>query len=164
MSYIQRSPKGHTMHIFIDGLCEPSNPDGFACWGMVVLNPDGTITHEERGFVGQGAGMSNNIAEYHALIRALQWCVRQGASHPSLQSDSQLIVNQVHGTWQCRKEHLKPLCAEAQKLLTQIQGTLTWIPREENAQADKLSREAYSLARQGRLTAQPDISCGEQDS
>lgn len=57
--------------------------------------------------------------------------------------DSQLVVNQVAGSWKVNKENLKPLNAEAKALLSKFHSTLVeWIPREMNSRADAAASRA----------------------
>lgn len=47
-------------------------------------------------------------------------------------TDSQLVVNQVNGSWKVKEIRLLTLCWEAQRLIKENQCTLKWIRREEN--------------------------------
>ncbi len=63
---------------------------------------------------------SCNTAEYLALLEPLWWLSEFSNTRDfSLEifGDSMLVVNQVNGKWRVKKQHLKPLCSEAQKLL-----------------------------------------------
>lgn len=50
--------------VYADGLCEPVNPGGCACWAWVALQ-DGQEIATDSGCLGYGPAMTNNRAEYH---------------------------------------------------------------------------------------------------
>lgn len=131
--------------IFCDGLCEPINPGGYACWGFVVTRGGFSIVAEKSGCVGNGNGMTNNIAEYNALLNALAWAFKNEVS-VQIKTDSQLVVQQTVGTWKCNKEELRVLRDRCRKGLEMTGSTLQWVPREQNERADQLSRRGYELA------------------
>jgi ribonuclease HI len=140
------------MEIYCDGLCEPRNPGGHATWGFVALGEPGSDTycevlHEAHGYLGYGEGMTNNVAEYTAVIEALKWAYREGHKGFMLKTDSQLVVNQVNGNWQVKAEGLMPLVTRVRNGMAQCQAAgIMWIPREQNQLADKQSRIAYRKA------------------
>lgn len=137
------------IEIFVDGLCMPTNPNGYACWAYEAVNEAGKPVGRDYGCVGNGAGMSNNIAEYHALLNALERAKREGWTGCRIKSDSQLVVNQVNGDWRCNTPHLFELCSRAARLAAELKAQITWIPREQNERADHLSNVAYNKARLG---------------
>jgi ribonuclease HI len=137
----------NTIVIHTDGLCEPKNPGGWACWGWVALQ-DGQEIASGYGCLGHGPGATNNVAEYMAAIHALRWAIAQGLSEVLVRTDSQLVACQFSGAWECRSEHLRPLLAELRDLARQARARVEWVPRERNAVADALSRRAYKEARQ----------------
>lgn len=57
--------------INFDGCCEPKNPGGHAGWGAAVDFRDEKI--DLSGYCGSGPAMSNNVAEYSALIGAVEY-------------------------------------------------------------------------------------------
>lgn len=134
--------------LFFDGLCEPVNPGGYACYGWLAVDTLGRILASGHGCIGRGPGSSNNVAEYRALLEALEHARRQGWRGFTIRGDSLLVVNQVAGSWACRAAHLQPLCREASELAADLDATLEWVPRARNALADALSRQAYDEARQ----------------
>ena len=136
-------------NLYADGLCEPRNPGGWACWGWLALGATGQIVASDCGAIGNGAGMTNNLAEYTAAIQALKWANGAGLVGLTLRTDSQLVVNQAMGLWQCRAPNLWPLLVELRALMAETRAQLVWVPREQNSQADALSRKAYALARNG---------------
>lgn len=131
------------IRLYADGLCEPKNPGGWACWGWVALDDRGCIVASGRGTLGRGRRMSNNLAEYEAAIQALTWAVQKRLRGIVLHVDSQLIANQVAGLWGCYADHLRPLRDKVRHLLAAVDGRIQWVPRERNQLADAESRRAY---------------------
>ncbi len=86
---------------------------------------------------------TNNVAEYTALVLALQEARRLEASEVDLRLDSKLIVEQLHGRWRVKDLKLKPLHGEARQLLA---GFGRWgarhEPRATNRAADALANLA----------------------
>lgn len=133
--------------IFCDGLCEPRNPGGYACWAWVAFDDAGTATFYDYGCLGHGAGMTNNRAEYAAVINALRFAAEQAWRDVRVRTDSQLIVRQITGEYACNVPALVPLRDEARTLGKSLGARIKWVPREENEPADALSRKAYQEAR-----------------
>lgn len=146
----QRAPSSPQIVVYSDGLCEPRNPGGWACWGWVAVDEAGHELASDCGVIGHGAGMTNNIAEYHAAIRALTWAEGAGVHDVILRTDSQLVVNQVSRAWACKAANLWPLLAELTALVAATRARVEWVPREQNARADALSRQAYAAVRGSR--------------
>ena len=78
-----------------------------------------------------------NVGEYRAVILALEEAKRLKLKQVMLMTDSQLVVNQVAGTWKCRAEHLLPYRDKVRDILLRVSfipysWNLYWIPREEN--------------------------------
>lgn len=141
----KRRPKGKFLTAYIDGLCEPKNPDGIASYGLVIYSNNKKI-YEERKVVGKGKGISNNVAEYSALVALLQYLLDnniEGKVH--VRSDSQLVIYQMKGEWDVKDGLYVDKWYEARKLMKDLKNELRfeWIEREENFEADKLSRQAY---------------------
>jgi ribonuclease HI len=139
--------KQHPAHkaakIYFDGLCEPVNPGGHCCYGYIIQREDGPPI-SGTGTVGRG---TNNKAEYTALIEALKSAAKAGISRVEVHGDSLLVVNQVRGLWEVRSDSIRPLWELAAKLARGFEKfNITWIPREQNTEADRLSRIAYHEA------------------
>jgi len=131
--------------VYVDGLTEPVNPGGVGTIGFAVYR-DGERLHREARVIGEGPTISNNRAEYEALNGALQWLLEHGLSAEEVEvhSDSRLLVNQMQGRWAV-KGGLYMAAHERAKILASRFPRLSirWVPREENEEADSLSREAY---------------------
>lgn len=157
-----------TITIHCDGLCEDRNPGGYGCWAWIAFVPSGKILNSAYGCLSQRPTMSNNIAEYTAVIKVLAhaWEYRKGliarGASLALKTDSQLIVNQINGEWACTKAPLIELRDEALRRINGLRAagvpvTVTWIPREQNEQADALARQAYKEARRQAMTDTVDL-------
>lgn len=137
---------------YCDGACEPANPGGWGVGGYVILEASslhGQGDELTRGAVdlGEYPEMTNNIAEYGAVIGALKEIVkRQLWREPVvIRTDSQLIVNQLQRKWNCFQPHLVKLRDECLSLVKMFDAGVTfqWIPRAENELADEMSRSLY---------------------
>ncbi len=133
------------IQVFCDGLCEPRNPGGVATWGYVIYR-GGQRLAADSGVVGQGRGMTNNVAEYTAVIEAMRRLLDthiQG-EQVVVKTDSQLVVHQLTGQWAVKAPTLRPLYRQAARLSRQLgRVRFRWIPREQNEEADALSVAAY---------------------
>jgi ribonuclease HI len=131
--------------VYIDGLTEPVNPGGITTYAFVVYR-EGKKVYEERKFVGSGKDFSNNVAEYSALYAALKWLIANGQTDEvEIRSDSKLLVNQMRGEWEARKGLYIQTYEKVKQLLSSFKNiSFRWVPREENQEADRLSRLAYS--------------------
>ncbi|MFJ1867037.1 bifunctional RNase H/acid phosphatase [Streptomyces sp. NPDC088097] len=124
------------------------NP-GPAGYGAVVLDPATGETLAERA---ESIGVAtNNVAEYKGLIAGLK-AARELApdAEVRVRMDSKLVVEQMSGRWKIKHPDMKPLAAEAAKILPRAQVTYEWIPRERNKHADRLANEAMDAAKHGR--------------
>ena len=113
------------------------NNPGPAGYGVHVVDDQGTVLAELHGSLGIS---TNNIAEYHGLIAALQWAVENNVARLTVKGDSLLIIEQMRGNYKVKNEGLKPLYLQARMLVMQI-GDVTFahVPREQNQDADRLS-------------------------
>lgn len=131
--------------VFVDGLCEPRNPGGVAAYGFVIYR-DGKKVKEGRGVAAEGEAASNNLAEYAALAAALEFLLNAGLAEEAVEvrSDSLLLVNQMTGKWRVCGGLYVPMYRRAAELASRFQRiSFVWVPREENIEADSLSRAAY---------------------
>ncbi|KAG9458886.1 hypothetical protein H6P81_003394 [Aristolochia fimbriata] len=90
---------------------------------------------------------TNNEAEYQAIILGLGMAIEMGLSQLEIFGDSALVIKQIIGDFEVRKDELMPYQKEAQRLLQKISNvTLGHVPRASNSQADALAGIAASLA------------------
>jgi ribonuclease HI len=133
-----------------DGLCEPVNPGGVGV-GAFVIKENGLIVKRQAVLAGipGDPDTSNNLAEYSGIISALEYLASIGFHGNALiQGDSALVVNQLTGAYEVRSTKLVPLHAHAASLMRNLANdggkvVLTWVPREENEDADTTTREGF---------------------
>jgi ribonuclease HI len=138
------------VEVYFDGLCQPINPGGIACYAFIVKS-DGRIIYCDYGIAGEpfSEDSTNNVAEYTALTKALQWLLANDYSSKKVEikSDSQLIVNQLTGDYKVKARRIMPLYKEVLSLKSKFQDIqIKWIPRDKNREADKLTNKAYNRA------------------
>lgn len=115
------------------------NP-GPAGIGVVIRDDAGLIVFQHGGYIGEA---TNNVAEYKALIKALETSRDLGATDLLIRMDSELIVRQMQGKYKIKEPTLQGLAAEVFKLLNSFQNfSFIHIPREQNKDADRLVNEA----------------------
>ncbi|MFF3264723.1 bifunctional RNase H/acid phosphatase [Streptomyces sp. NPDC002932] len=136
------------------------NP-GPAGYGAVVIDP---VTGETLAEAAEYIGVAtNNVAEYKGLIaglRAAKALVPDASEGPDapdgggvrvhVRMDSKLVVEQMSGRWKIKHPDMKPLAAEAARILPASAVTYEWIPRERNKHADRLANEAMDAGKRGR--------------
>jgi len=123
---------------YIDGGAR-GNP-GPAGFGVRVEAEDGTLIEEFSESIGTA---TNNVAEYRALLAALEWARRRGHRQLHVRSDSLLLVQQMLGNYKVKNAGLQPLHAKARVLAREI-GKVTFehVGRALNAHADRLANTA----------------------
>jgi len=86
---------------------------------------------------------TNNVAEWTAVLLALEDARRLGATHVDLRMDSELVARQISGIYRVKHPDLKPLHAAVMELLRGLGGyTVGHVPRDLNKDADRLSNVA----------------------
>jgi ribonuclease HI len=84
----------------------------------------------------------NNVAEYMALLEALQCALSLKAKALHVFSDSQVVVRQMRGEYACRSSRLYSLHWTCRKLARALSFTISHVPREDNAEANYLANTA----------------------
>jgi ribonuclease HI len=140
------------IEVYFDGLCQPINPGGIACYAFVIKNGGKTI-YSEYGVAGEpfSKDSTNNVAEYTALVKALEWLVANKLDSGSVEvnSDSQLVVNQLEGKYKVKAKRIIPLYKQVLLLKAKFPKIeIMWVPRENNREADSLTNIAYNKALQ----------------
>lgn len=123
---------------YVDGGSR-GNP-GEAGIGVVLQKPSGEIVRRVQGYLGAG---TNNVAEYRALIAALEQALELGCRRLQVFSDSQLVVSQLRGFYRVTAPHLLPLVERVRELSKAFASfSITYIPRQQNREADRLANAA----------------------
>lgn len=148
------------MDIHIDG-SSFGNP-GDAGVGAVFSQGEHTVKNFSR-YIGK---QTNNVAEYMALIYALQEALVMKVKAVNLFSDSELLVRQVKREYKVRNDTLRNLFDQVAGLIKGFEHfNITRIPREKNSGADKLARLAIknrSLETDAR--SRPGRPCAREES
>lgn len=138
---MSRAARPESLVLYIDGAAR-DNP-GPAGIGIVIKHAD-RIVAEIGEFIGP---TTNNVAEYRALLRALEEAKARGAKIVEVRSDSELLVKHLKREYKVKSPDLSPLYLEANRLLTSFtRYTVTKIPRGANAAADALANRAIDAA------------------
>lgn len=129
--------------IHVDGGAR-GNP-GPAGAGVVIHEQNGELIYEAAFFLGE---QTNNVAEYTALLRALEHARACGAQAVTVYSDSELLVRQLTGEYRVRNARLAELYQRAQLLLLKVpRWSVRHVRREANARADELANLAMDHRR-----------------
>ncbi len=132
--------KNGRVEIYVDG-ASSSNP-GSAGIG-IVLKVDGRVVESISKPIGVA---TNNVAEYSALIEGLKVALNKGYRKIKVYSDSELVVKQVKGVYKVKDKNLLGLYKQVKELRSQFDRVeIEHINRENNKQADKLSKNAVRL-------------------
>jgi len=115
------------------------NP-GPAAIGATIKDENGRLLATVSQSIGR---TTNNQAEYRALIAALEKAIGLGAREVDIRLDSELVIRQLQGRYRVKNAALRPLHLRVRELLDRLEGfTLKHIPREQNAEADRLANAA----------------------
>ena len=126
----------------IDGASR-GNP-GPASYAVVLRDPEGKIALELAKNIGRE---TNNVAEYFALLAALDYAATHNIAALRVRSDSELLVRQMQGRYKVKSADLKPLHERASKLSRQLQYfAIEHVRRELNRDADALANVALDSA------------------
>lgn len=123
------------LEIYIDG-ASAGNP-GPSGIGLFIKGEGHSIKISE--FIGE---TNNHIAEFQALIRALEEAKKLNGTIVSIRSDSKVVVQSIEKEY-VKNEEYKQLLAKALQLSEQFDlFFIKWIPDQQNKAADALAREA----------------------
>jgi formyltetrahydrofolate-dependent phosphoribosylglycinamide formyltransferase len=118
------------------------NP-GPAAAGFVLTDTMGAQLQAEAFFLGK---TTNNVAEYTAIIKALEAAKGLGGKKVMVFSDSELLVRQLNGQYKVKSEQVRPLYKQATALINEFESCkVRHIAREKNKEADKLVNQALNL-------------------
>jgi ribonuclease HI len=126
----------------IDGASR-GNP-GPASYAVVLRDPAGKVILELAKNLGRE---TNNVAEYYALLAALDYATSHGIRALRIRSDSELLVRQMQGRYKVKSADLKPMHERASKLARQLEYfAIEHVRREMNRDADGLANVALDQA------------------
>ena len=129
--------------VHVDGGAR-GNP-GPAAAAAVVSSPDGVVLDERAQLLGS---VTNNVAEYRALLLGLRRAAELGADEVEVVNDSELIAKQVNGEYKVKHAAMRPLYLEAIAALRTFPDgwVVRTVPRAQNADADALVNQALDSA------------------
>jgi ribonuclease HI len=126
----------------IDGASR-GNP-GPASYAVVIRDPSGKVILELAKNIGRE---TNNVAEYYALLAALDYATSHNISALRIRSDSELLVRQIQGRYKVKSADLKPLHERASKMAKQLgYFAIEHVRRELNRDADALANVVLDQA------------------
>lgn len=132
--------------VHVDGGAR-GNP-GPAAAACVISTPDGEILGEHAQLLG---AVTNNVAEYRALLLGLERARELGVTDVEVINDSELIAKQINGQYKVKHASMRPLYLEAMATLRGFEHwTVRTVPRAQNAEADALVNAALDQAPDGR--------------
>jgi len=103
--------------------------------GVVLEDATGTTTHVAK-WIGH---QDNNVAEYVALLEALQLAISLKATVLRVYTDSQVVARQMTGEYACRSVRLYSLNWTCRKLARSLEFSIAYVPRERNREANHLA-------------------------
>jgi ribonuclease HI len=133
------------LHTFSDGGAR-GNP-GPAAIGVVLCDPEGNVVAEDAECIGE---MTNNKAEYRAMLKALEMAKKHQATRLLCHGDSELIIYQLQGRYRIKDAQLKVLAEKVKSAAGSFEA-VTWkqVPREHPmiVRADKLLNQTLNRAK-----------------
>ncbi len=151
---VRAAAQGRWITAYTDGGSR-GNP-GPAGYGVLLQGEDGAMVAELSEFLGIH---SNNVAEYSALLGALEYALAHGHSHLRVISDSELMVKQIRGQYSVKSPDLRPLYEEARRRIAQLDGfEIQHVLRGKNKKADQLANDAMDRGMKGGMRQTPPAS------
>jgi ribonuclease HI len=123
---------------YVDGGCL-GNPGPSGIGVIISGGADGPVRIAK--WIGH---QDNNVAEYAALMEALQYAVARNARKLHVYSDSQVVVKQMTGEYECRSPRLYSLHWTCRKLARSLAFSISHVKREFNVEANRLAQVALS--------------------
>lgn len=132
---------------FIDGACRNNGsldrPREAAAAAIIYYNKKEKIV----AFARPLGELSNNQAEYEALIMCLTICRTLKIINPIIYSDSRVVVKQVNGDWEVKEKSLLPQYVSVKTLAEDYNFKLVWVPRKNVFLANDLCNKALNQLR-----------------
>jgi len=141
-SKYQRNQVMQEFVAYVDGGCL-GNPGPSGIGVIISGGADGPVRIAK--WIGH---QDNNVAEYAALMEALQYAVARKARKLHVYSDSQVVVRQMTGEYECRSPRLYSLHWTCRKLARSLAFSISHVKREFNVEANRLAQAALRTRRQ----------------
>ncbi len=145
---------GRRRHLVVETDGGSRGNPGPAAYGALVRDPrTGEVLAERAEAIGVA---TNNVAEYSGLVAGLTAAHEiDPAAEITVRMDSEIVVRQMTGRYRIRSEDLQILAAAASQAHDLEHVRYTWVPREENAAADRLVNAALDAAEPGTIAKSP---------
>lgn len=115
-------------HLYTDGASRGNPGPSAAAW-LVKDSTSDVVRDAGSEYLGRG---TNNVAEYKAIIRGLEACIRLSVKRVSVLTDSELCVKQLNGEYRVKDDKLKPLFEKAVQLTRELDDVrFAWVGRED---------------------------------
>jgi ribonuclease HI len=117
---------------------------GFMSYGWLIFRGNALIA-QGHGVYARGKNASSNLAEYLALIEGMEALRDLGVRHEPVEiiGDAKCVIDQMCGQAAVKSEQVKPLYRRAERLAQNFSRIRwTWLPRQKNREADRLTRRA----------------------
>ncbi len=124
-------------YLYTDGAARGNPGPGGA--GVYVTDDKGVHILKRSQFLGH---VTNNVAEYSALLLGLEALRKRKIENIVIYSDSELLVCQIKGKYRVKNEQLKKLYDRVMEILVYFRYEIIHIRREKNKVADQLANEA----------------------
>ena len=133
------------------------NP-GPAGYGVMLQAENGVPVAELSEFIGV---QTNNVAEYSAMLGALQYALEQGHTRLRVISDSELMVKQIRGQYSVKSPDLRPLYEEAKRRIARLEKfEIQHVLRGKNKHADQLANDAMDRGMKRPSETSSRVSAG----
>lgn len=129
------------IEIFIDGASKGNpGPSGIG----VVICEEGKPLKNISSYIGKA---TNNVAEYTAMLYALEEALALKADIVKINTDSQLLYKQIKKTYKIKSPNIIGLYNRVTRLMAAFSRVIiNNIPRENNLGADKLANRGIKKA------------------
>ena len=107
--------------------------------GVVIQTPQGDMI---RCMIRLDFLITNNDAEYEALVAGLDLAKAMGAENVIVHCASLVVTSQINGNYECKNDRMKKYLEEVKHQINNIEVEFVQIPREENGWADQLAKSA----------------------
>ena len=115
----------------------------------MVRDPAGKLVLELAKNIGRE---TNNVAEYYALLAALDYATSHGIAALRIRSDSELLVRQMQGRYKVKSADLKPLYERASKMARQLKYfAIEHVRRELNKRRGRARERGAGFRRRGEI-------------
>ncbi|XP_012834226.1 PREDICTED: uncharacterized protein LOC105955073 [Erythranthe guttata] len=133
-----RIPIEKEWKVYVDGSSTASGAGA----GVIIIDPTGV----ELEFAIKLPRVSNNEAEYEAVIRGMEIAQELGARVIQVNSDPQLVIHQMEGDYEIKNDRMRSYVNKVRAVQEAFEAcTICQIPRNDNQRADFLAKIGSSV-------------------